>query len=159
MATFPFAGVLKSLWVTLRTAVRKPVTVQYPTVRVPYAPRMRGFPALIWDDAVGEHFCTGCQVCARYCPTNAIFVTMKNNPLNQTGQSPRRKIVNQFYLDYGRCIQCKICVDVCNFDAIEMSHETEFSEWDKRALIFDVRDLLHMETLANPRTKQVVTRR
>ena len=159
MATSPFAACRKIHWGPRSKAVRKPVTVQYPTVRVPYAPRMRGFPALIWDDAVGEHFCTGCQVCARYCPTNAIFVTMKNNPLNQTGQSPRRKIVNQFYLDYGRCIQCKICVDVCNFDAIEMSHETEFSEWDKRALIFDVRDLLHMETLANPRTKQVVTRR
>jgi NADH-quinone oxidoreductase subunit I len=159
MATIPFAGILKSLWVTARTVFRKPVTVQYPVERPPYAERMRGFPALIWDEAINEPFCTGCQVCARYCPTNAIFVTMKDNPLNAAGESPRRKIVDDFYLDIGRCIQCKICVDVCNFDAIYMSHETEFSEWDKSELVFDLKQMLHLKEQANPRTKQVVTSR
>jgi NADH-quinone oxidoreductase subunit I len=159
MATVPFAGVLKSLWVTLRSALRRPVTGTYPAQRAAHAERMRGFPALIWDQAVNEPFCTGCQVCARYCPTNAIFVTMEDNPLHRAGESPRRKIVDQFYLDFGRCIQCKICVDVCNFDAIEMSYLTEFSEWDKQALVFDLRQLLHLSEQANPRTKRVVTAR
>jgi NADH-quinone oxidoreductase subunit I len=159
MATIPFAGVIRSLWVTLRSATRKTVTVPYPTVRREPAERMRGFPALIWDQAIDEPFCTGCQVCARYCPTNAIFVTMQDNPKNQAGESPRRKIVDDFYLDIGRCIQCKICVDVCNFDAIYMSHETEFSEWEKKELVFDLKQMLTLKEQANPRTKHVVMSR
>ncbi|HLE82009.1 MAG TPA: 4Fe-4S dicluster domain-containing protein [Dehalococcoidia bacterium] len=115
-------GVLKGLARTWATHWRKPVTVEYPNERLPLQPRYMGFPALIWDKGVDEPFCTGCQVCMRYCPTECIFVTMKDNPKQAAGESKRRKIVDEFTLDISRCISCAICVEVCNFNAIEMTH-------------------------------------
>lgn len=115
-------GVLKGLVQTWKTHWRQPVTVEYPDERLPLQPRYMGFPALIWDDAVNEPFCTGCQVCMRYCPTQCMAVTMKDNPRHVEGESKRRKIIDEFTIDVSRCISCSICVEVCNFDAIEMTH-------------------------------------
>ena len=49
--------------------------------------------------------CTGCTVCARNCPTNAI-----------TGE--RRK---PHFIDADLCVRCGICMQVCNFNAIEIN--------------------------------------
>ena len=60
--------------------------------------------ALIKYEVV-EDLCTGCTVCARNCPTNAI-----------TGE--RRK---PHVIDPDICIRCGICKQVCNFNAIEIN--------------------------------------
>ena len=112
---------------TLAEFFRPVVTAQYPKEHLPVAPRFMGFPVLTWDEKVGEPFCTGCMVCVRYCPTQCMSATMVDNPLFKEGKSKRRKIVGEFEINFGRCIVCGICVDVCNFDAILMSHEHELS--------------------------------
>jgi Na+-translocating ferredoxin:NAD+ oxidoreductase RNF subunit RnfB len=48
--------------------------------------------------------CTGCTLCAKKCPTNAIIGTKK---------SPH------FIVDE-KCIGCGTCKETCNFNAIEM---------------------------------------
>ncbi len=51
-----------------------------------------------------ESACTGCTVCARNCPVNAI-----------TGE---RRLPHT--IDADMCIRCGICAQVCNFNAIEI---------------------------------------
>jgi len=110
-------GSLKGLAATFVEFFKPVVTAQYPKEHLPVAPRWMGFPVLTWDAQVEEPYCTGCMVCIRYCPTECMSATMKDNPLHAEGKSKRRKIIDKFEINYGRCIVCGICVDVCNFDA------------------------------------------
>lgn len=139
-------GFLEGLKVTLKTARRKPVTAQYPesAKRLEVQDRYMGFPALTWDAEVSEPFCTGCMVCIRNCPTLCMSANMKDNPRHAAGKSRRRKIIDEFEINLGRCILCGICVDVCNFDAIEMSHEHELSKYERNGNRVDLPLLLDM---------------
>lgn len=120
---------LKGLLVTLRTTFRRPVTAQYPEQHMPLQDRFMGFPALTWDYQVREPYCVACMVCVRECPTQCMSATMIDNPLFVEGKSHRRKMVESFEINFTRCILCGICVEVCNFDAIEMSKEHEISSY------------------------------
>ena len=138
---------VKGMMITLISTLKgfgQPVTRQYPTTPTPVQPRFMGFPALTWDGNVGEPFCTGCMVCIRNCPTQCMSATMKDNPLNQEGKSHRRKIVDEFEINLNRCILCGICVEVCNFDAIVMSHEHENSVFERNGDRVSLDPLLEM---------------
>lgn len=138
-------GVVKAIGTTLRAALRKPVTVQYPAERKALPHRSRGFPVLLWDVENGEPFCTGCQVCARYCPVECMTVTMKDNPKYGEGKSKRKKIIDRFFIDYARCMRCDICVEVCNFSAIVMNNTwqgVELARYDRQDLVMDLPALL-----------------
>ena len=139
-------GFLEGLLVTAKTALRRPVTAQYPdpSRRLPVADAFMGFPALTWDSDVNEPYCTGCMVCVRECPTQCMSATMTDNPKHAEGASRRRKIIQEFEINLGRCILCGICVDVCNFDAIEMSHEHELSKYERNGNRVDLPRLLDM---------------
>ncbi len=139
-------GFLEGLLVTLKTAFRKPVTLQYPEPdkRHQVAQRYMGFPALLWDGDVPEPYCTGCMVCVRACPTQCMSAQMTDNPKFESEESRRRKIIETFEINLGRCILCGICVDVCNFDAIEMSHEHELSKYQRNGNRVDLDMLLDM---------------
>ena len=139
-------GFIEGLAVTIKTAFRKPVTEQYPDPdkRRQVAERYMGFPALLWDYDVPEPYCTGCMVCVRACPTQCMTAQMTDNPKLATEESRRRKIIEEFEINLGRCILCGICVDVCNFDAIEMSHEHELSKYERNGNRADLGRLLDM---------------
>ena len=137
-------GSMKALRVSLGTMMRRKVTVEYPKEHLPLQDRYMGFPALTWDEERDEPFCTGCMVCVRYCPTQCMSAQMKDNPQFEAGDSHRKKIIEWFEINLGRCILCGICVDVCNFDAIEMSNEHERSERLRDANRVDLPALLKM---------------
>lgn len=128
-------GNLKGLLVTLKTMLRKPVTVQYPDEHLPLDRRYKGFPGLTWDEDVGEPYCTACMVCIRYCPTQCMYATGKDNPLHKEGKSHRKRLVETFAIDVAHCIVCGICVEVCNFDAIVMTDVHEQGAYDRRSLV------------------------
>ena len=147
---------LKGLVLTLvstMNGLRAPVTRQYPDSGnllkrhdepTPVKDRFMGFPALTWDEEVNEPYCTSCMVCIRQCPTQCMTSVMKDNPLHEEGKSSRRKIVDTFEINLNRCILCGICVEVCNFDAIVMSHEHEMSAFSRNAVRVDLPELLEI---------------
>ena len=143
-----FVGFIEGLLVTLKSTLRKPVTAEYPAPekRFKLDPRYMGFPALMWDTEVQEPYCTGCMVCIRECPTQCMKAQMKDNDLFTQGKSRRRKIIDEFEINLSRCILCGICVDVCNFDAIEMSHEHELGKYQRNGNRVDLSSLLTMGT-------------
>ncbi|GIT44729.1 MAG: hypothetical protein Ct9H300mP11_26650 [Chloroflexota bacterium] len=69
---------------------------------------------------------------------------MKDNPLNEEGKSSRRKIVDSFEINLNRCILCGICVEVCNFDAIVMTHEHEMSTYSRNGDRVDLPTFLRL---------------
>jgi formate hydrogenlyase subunit 6/NADH:ubiquinone oxidoreductase subunit I len=150
-------GLIKSYLVTGSTFLRKPVTREYPDVHRELPERDRAFPLLLWDKDVHEPFCTGCHACERACPVECMTVLMKDNPnhTSQGGTSSRRKIIDKFWIDYGRCMRCNICVEVCNFDAISMNNTWsghESSAHDRLDLVMDLQQLLsqHREGAIQP---------
>ena len=139
--------------VSAMKGLHQPVTRQYPDTgtffnRVdtptPVQDRFMGFPALTWDGTVEEPYCTGCMVCIRNCPTQCMSATMMDNPAQQEGRSHRRKIVDSFEINLNRCILCGICVEVCNFDAIVMSHEHELSAYQRNGARMNLPALLQL---------------
>ena len=69
---------------------------------------------------------------------------MHDNPKFVEGVSHRRKIIETFEINLNRCILCGICVDVCAFDAIEMSHEHEFSSYARNGARANLHELLRV---------------
>lgn len=79
---------------------------------IPVPPGFRGKVAFYKDK------CTGCKLCVRICPTQAIEFL------------PEEKKVKVFI---SRCCFCSQCVEICPVDALAMTDEFLLSSFDKYA--------------------------
>jgi formate hydrogenlyase subunit 6/NADH:ubiquinone oxidoreductase subunit I len=102
------------LWDVIGSLFRRPVTQNYPAVRQAAPERLRG--KLQWN----PEKCTGCSLCAKDCPSNAIEVL--------TIDRARRQFVIRYHMD--RCTFCAQCVANCRFKCMGMSAE----QWELAAL-------------------------
>ena len=120
------------------------VTVQYPDTKQQHAERFRYFPFLIYDQAPDNLRCVACKICEQECPPQCIHIVgpakdEQGRPLKVHG----RTYPVQFDIDMSVCMSCRICVDVCPFDAIEMDNQYELSSTDRyKPLVFDKHALL-----------------
>jgi NAD(P)H-quinone oxidoreductase subunit I len=94
--------------------VRRPATRRYPFERLPTPERLRG--ALRWNPAR----CTGCGMCAKDCPANAIELI--------TLDKATKRFVLRYHVD--RCTFCAQCVQTCNFGCLVLSND----RWELAAL-------------------------
>jgi NADH-quinone oxidoreductase subunit I len=78
------------------------------------------YPVLFHDDSLNEPACTGCMACVNYCPTECISATVRRNPVFVSGSSSRKTIAASFEVDLSKCIECGICVDMCDYEAIAL---------------------------------------
>jgi NADH-quinone oxidoreductase subunit I len=125
-------GLLKGLSVTLKTMLRRSITVQYPHVKPVLPPRTRGVIALKQEN------CTVCYKCARECPDWCIYIDAHKESHDPAGGGRARsaKILDRFAIDFSLCMFCGICVEVCPFDALFWSPEFDYVE-------YDITDLTH----------------
>ncbi len=136
---------LRALWISLVNIVRRPVTVQFPTVVRARPERYRASFALLHDEH-GEELCIGCLACERICPSQVIKMTQA--PKREsivTGK--KRGFVSDFTLDLSACIYCELCIQVCPEDAIVMTSTPESPTYARGDLVLTMERLYANEKL------------
>ena len=94
--------------------------------------------------ALGAEACTSCMLCVRECPVWCIELDSHKETLPPETERGRPRVVNvldRFSIDYGLCMWCGICVEVCPFDALFWAPTHEHAATDAAGLVHD-RDLL-----------------
>jgi NADH-quinone oxidoreductase subunit I len=129
---------LRSLAVSMRNALRKPVTVQFPMEIRPRPERLRGSFALQMDDH-GEERCVACKSCERVCPSAVITVELERRESPVTGK--KRGYAKSFTLDQTACLYCELCVQVCPEDAIVMTRTPLDPAFDRSSLCLNKEQL------------------
>lgn len=97
----------------LRSLLRRPATEQYPFERRQVPSRLRG--KLLWD----AENCTGCGLCAKECPADAIEMIVLDRKA--------KRFVLRYHVD--RCTFCAQCVHSCRFECLNMSS----ADWELAA--------------------------
>lgn len=130
----------RGLWTTLRSMFEKPVTIQYPEVKRPVAPRYRGRHELKRYEN-GLEKCIGCSLCAVACPADAIFVEAAENT-DEERYSPGERYARVYEINFLRCIFCGYCEDACPTEAIILGDNYELTFTDRRQAIYTKEMLL-----------------
>lgn len=100
-------GIGAMLGDVVRSLFREPATEKYPFVKVAAPQRFRG--KLYYD----PEKCTGCQLCVKDCPSNAIEIIVVDKA--------NKRFVLQYHSD--RCTFCAQCVENCRFKCLSLSNE------------------------------------
>ena len=84
--------------------------------------------------------CTSCMLCVRECPVWCI--TLSAHPEADPDSPPggRQRTINvldEFSVDYGLCMFCGICVDVCPFDALEWRAADDLVAGSREQVVHD----------------------
>ena len=132
------ASALKTLGIGLKVTLKEyftsKTTEQYPENRkttLHVARRHRGRLVFKRNDDK-TYKCTACTMCEKACPNDTIKILahMEENP--ETGR--KKKVLDDYQYDLGDCMFCQLCVNSCNFDAIEFTNDFENSVFDKDTL-------------------------
>ncbi len=100
----------------MKCLITPPATVDFPKSEVPVPPDYRGKPVLIQEN------CTGCGICKRDCPAEAI---------EMVDVGAKRPKVS---FNYARCAFCAQCFDSCRFDAIRITLEHHLAAYSMEDL-------------------------
>jgi len=94
---------------------QKPITVQYPEVKVEelLPERYRGF-------LVNEiEICTGCMVCAKDCPIDIIHIEVEKD------EATKERIIYRYDIELYKCMFCGLCTEHCPTGSIHFTPRFE----------------------------------
>ncbi len=95
-------------------------------------PRTRGVIALV------PELCTSCLICARECPDWCIHIDSHTEtvpPETPRGRPRTHNVLDRFAIDFGSCLYCGICIDVCPFDALLWASAQDYAAADPAGLV------------------------
>jgi len=140
--------------ITIRHIFTRSATVQYPTVKMKIPERARNRLYVNIDD------CIGCDQCSMACPVDCITIdTIKSTPdvdLGLTSKNTKKRLyIPRFDIDIAKCCYCGLCVWPCPTECIVMTDVYEFSEYDRKNLIYSFNNMTAEEiTGAKERLKK-----
>ena len=120
--------------VTMKEYFTPKSTEQYPENRkttLHVAKRHRGRLVMLRDEN-GAVKCTACTLCEKTCPNGTIKITSQM-VTTEEGKKKRQLVDSQY--DLGDCMFCQLCVNACNFGAIEFTNDFENSTFSRDALV------------------------
>ena len=109
-------------------------TEQYPENRkttLHVAKRHRGRLVMLRDEN-GAVKCTACTLCEKTCPNGTIKITSQ---MVTTEEGKKKRQLVDYQYDLGDCMFCQLCVNACNFGAIEFTNDFENSTFSRDALV------------------------
>lgn len=132
-------AMLRGLFIVLKYAFKRPVTIRYPEEKRKLPSRSRGRHYLTkWDDGLDR--CVGCELCAIVCPSQAIYVKAAQNEPDEM-RSHGERYASDFQINMLRCIYCGYCEEACPTGAIILGNDYELSGYTRESLIY-TKDIL-----------------
>ncbi len=127
-------SLLRTISLVFLHAFRRRVTRQYPEDKAYLAPRYRG-RIILSRDPDGQERCVACYLCAVACPVDCIA-------LQATEDAHGRRYPEFFRINFSRCIFCGFCEEACPTYAIQLTPDTEMSEYRRHDMVYEKERLL-----------------
>ena len=92
--------------------------------------------------------CTSCMLCVRECPDWCITIEAHSEPdpdapqYSNARRPSMKNVLDEFTIDFGQCMWCGICIEVCPFDALFWSDTPMQPAQTKEQLIYPIEKLV-----------------